>query len=324
MLSPGSATALVNDALEWIQPRVVQMLPRGDTVEGISRGAVGKAPEMLCSALAAVLSFLEAHVTARQAPGDISSITKALLDSVILPRDAASPHLLSVLAQCSAPQPSEAQHSATSDSGPQKQTQHSAPQGSAAQALPVSQSSAGACELLLAVACLGQTLAQHKVLIAQILDSLNAGIINVLADQVSRLLCTAAIISTGLQFSAFVLVRSSIWYAAESTLNCTYTVYGLLQRKCVLPLACHLNSFFELLIASLTTPTPLACQSRIADTARCLQVLTSHTAQAGLVEIQPCTATWFQQQMPQSKLLLHALEHIDGESMLLFHWLQAC
>jgi len=54
------------------------------------------------------------------------------------------------------------------------------------------------------------------------------------------------------------------------------------------------------------------------DTVRCLQVLTSHTAQAGLVEIQPWTATWFQQQMPQSKLLLHALEHINGERMLLF------
>ena len=55
------------------------------------------------------------------------------------------------------------------------------------------------------------------------------------------------------------------------------------------------------------------------DTARCLQALTSHTAQAGLVEIQPWTATWFQQQMPQSRLLLHALEHIDGERMPLFH-----
>ncbi|KAL0046547.1 hypothetical protein WJX82_003367 [Trebouxia sp. C0006] len=45
------------------------------------------------------------------------------------------------------------------------------------------------------------------------------------------------------------------------------------------------------------------------------QVLTSHTAQAGLVEIQPWTATWFQQQMPHSKLLLHALEHLNVSSL---------
>ena len=229
MLSPGSATALVNDALEWLQPRVLQTLPRGDVVEGKSRRAVGKAPEMFCSALAAVLSFLEAHVTARQAPGDISSISKALLDSCILPRDAVSPQLLSVLAQFSAPQPSVAQHSATPDSAYQKQQRDSVPQGSAAQALPVSQSSAGsllgspssagACELLLAVACLGQTLAQYKALDAQILDSLNAGIINALSGQVSHLLCTSAVIITDLQFSTFVSVRSSIWYAAKPPLN---------------------------------------------------------------------------------------------------------
>jgi type IV secretory pathway VirB2 component (pilin) len=220
MLSPGSATALVNDALEWLNPHVLQMLPRRDAVEDASRGAVSKAPEMLCSALAAVLSFLDAHVIARQAPGDISSITKALLDSSILPRDAASPQLLNLLSQCSAPQPSEAQHSAASDSDPQKRTQDSAPQGSAAQALPVSQTSAGAYEMLLAVACLGRTLAQHKALDAQILDSLNAGIINALSGQVSRLLCTAAIIITGLQFLALVSGRSSAWYAAKPHLDC--------------------------------------------------------------------------------------------------------
>ena len=210
MLSPGSATALVNDALEWIQPRVLQMLL--DVVEGASRRAVGKAPEMFCSALAAVLSFLEAHVTARQAPGDISSISKALLDPNILPRDAASPHLIDLLSQCSASHTSVAQRPAASDSDPQKRNQDSVPQ-----------SSAGACELLLAVACLGQTLAQHKALDAQILDSLNAGIINALSGQVSHLLCTAAIIITGLQFSAFVQVRGSIWSAAEPRLNCRYS-----------------------------------------------------------------------------------------------------
>ncbi|DBA80705.1 TPA: hypothetical protein ACH3X1_007944 [Trebouxia sp. C0004] len=226
MLSPGSATALVNDALEWLQPQVLQMLPRGVAVEGPSRRAVGKAPEMFCSALAAVLSFLAAHVTARQAPRDISSISKALLDSCVLPRDAPSPQLLSVLAQCSAPHTSAAQNSAASDSDPQKQKQDSAPQGSAARALPVPQSSAGACELLLAAAYLGQTLAQHKALDAQILDSLNAGIISALSGQVL-----------------------------------------------------------------------------------------TNTAQAGLVEVQPWTATWFQQQMPRSKLLLHALEHINVSSL---------
>ncbi len=215
MLSPGSATALVNDALEWIQSPVLHMLPKGDAVEGASRRAVGKAPGMLCSALAAVLSFLDAHVTARQAPGDISSISKALLDSSILPRDAASPQFLSVLAQCSASHTSVAQHPATSDSDPQKQNQDTAPQGSAAQALPVAQSSAGACELLLAVACLGQTLAQHKALDAQILDSLHAGIINALSGQVSRLLCTAAIIITVLRFSAFLLVKNRESVAGE-------------------------------------------------------------------------------------------------------------
>ncbi|KAA6423692.1 MAG: hypothetical protein FRX49_06263 [Trebouxia sp. A1-2] len=225
MLSPGSATALVNDALEWLQPHVLKVLPRRHALEGRCTRAVGKAPEMFCSALAAVLSFLEAHVTARQAPGDISSITKALLDSSMLPRDAASPQLLNLLSQCSASQPSETQYSAASDSN--QQNEDSAPQDSAAKALPVSQSSAGACELLLAVACLGQTLAQHKALHAQMPDLLNAGIINALSGQ----------------------------------------------------------------------------------------VLISRTAQAGLVEIQPWTATWFQQQMPHSKLLLHALQHVDVSSL---------
>lgn len=253
MLSPGSATALVNDALEWIQPSVLQMLPRGDAVESVIRRAVGKAPEMFCSALAAVLSFLEAHVTARQAPGDISSISKALLDSCILPRDAAAPQLLSLLAQCSASHTSVAQNSAASDSDPQKQNGDSAPQDSAAQALPVSQSSAGACELLLVVACLGKTLAQHKALDAQMLDSLNAGIIKALSRQVSRLICTAAIISTGLQISAFVLVTSSLWYAAKlpQTAN---TVYGLLQLNIHTIFGMLPDSLFSLFTDSLNPP----------------------------------------------------------------------
>ncbi len=91
----------------------------------------------------------------------------------------------------------------------------------------------------------------------------------------------------------------------------------------MLPLVCHLNLNLTPDSISLPPAPPpppqTACWSRIADTARCLQVLTSHTAQAGLVEIQPWTATWFQQQMPHSKLLLHALEHINGERKLLFH-----
>lgn len=83
MLSPGSATALVNSALEWLQPQVIQALtsslpdpradpesnPRPDPNQG--RGRQGKtaaaaAPGALCSALAAVLQFLGAHIQARQ------------------------------------------------------------------------------------------------------------------------------------------------------------------------------------------------------------------------------------------------------------------
>ena len=83
MLSPGSATALVNSALEWLQPQVIQALtsslpdpradpesnPRPDPDQGNGRQgrtAAAAAPGALCSALAAVLQFLGAHIQARQ------------------------------------------------------------------------------------------------------------------------------------------------------------------------------------------------------------------------------------------------------------------
>ena len=75
MLSPGSASALVNAALEWLQPQVIQALTsslldlRADPKQGNGRedrAAAATAPGPLCSALAAVLQFLRAHVQARQ------------------------------------------------------------------------------------------------------------------------------------------------------------------------------------------------------------------------------------------------------------------
>ena len=75
MLSPGSATALVNDALEWLRPGVMQSLQTSlsspqHASQGVSESAwqraVGTTPAMFCSALAAVLNFLGAHITARQ------------------------------------------------------------------------------------------------------------------------------------------------------------------------------------------------------------------------------------------------------------------
>ena len=45
------------------------------------------------------------------------------------------------------------------------------------------------------------------------------------------------------------------------------------------------------------------------------QVLSARAVQTGLVEIQPWTAAWMQRQLPQLRLLLHALEHVHGESV---------
>lgn len=75
MLSPGSASALANAALEWLQPQVIQALTsslldlRADLNQGNGRegrAAAATVPGPLCSALAAVLQFLTAHVQARQ------------------------------------------------------------------------------------------------------------------------------------------------------------------------------------------------------------------------------------------------------------------
>lgn len=45
------------------------------------------------------------------------------------------------------------------------------------------------------------------------------------------------------------------------------------------------------------------------------QVRARKATQAGLIELQPWTATWLQQQLPQQRLLLHALENVQGESV---------
>ena len=72
MLSPGSATALVNEALGWLQPDIVQtlhtMLQQHDVHQGERHSHVTRATALpvLSSALAAVLNFLEAQITARQ------------------------------------------------------------------------------------------------------------------------------------------------------------------------------------------------------------------------------------------------------------------
>ena len=76
MLSPGSATALVNPALEWLQPDHIRSLKatlskcqhpeqaRAGRHQG--RADPGAVPGAMCSALAAVLQFLVAHIQARQ------------------------------------------------------------------------------------------------------------------------------------------------------------------------------------------------------------------------------------------------------------------
>lgn len=75
MLSPGSATALVNDALAWLRPEITHMLSATPAnaeheTQGGCQGRQDRATAlgMLRSALAAVLNFLAAHVTARQVP----------------------------------------------------------------------------------------------------------------------------------------------------------------------------------------------------------------------------------------------------------------
>lgn len=63
MLSPGAATSLVNNALEWIQQGVLD-----DLVSSLSTPTQQDARQLsaLMSVLAAVLKFLDAHVHARQ------------------------------------------------------------------------------------------------------------------------------------------------------------------------------------------------------------------------------------------------------------------
>ena len=76
MLSPGSATALINTALEWLHPQHIQAFmsslldpptdPRPDPNDKALLQGIAAAPGPFCSALAAVLQFLGAHVEARQ------------------------------------------------------------------------------------------------------------------------------------------------------------------------------------------------------------------------------------------------------------------
>lgn len=78
MLSPGSATALINTALEWLHPQHIQALmsslldplpdpkPHPNPNDEALLEGIAAAPGPFCSALAAVLQFLGAHVEARQ------------------------------------------------------------------------------------------------------------------------------------------------------------------------------------------------------------------------------------------------------------------
>lgn len=94
MLSPGSATALVNAALEWLQPQGIQALtsslppPRVDSRLDPNQGrcrqgrAAAASPAALgpfCSALAAVLQFLGAHIQARQVRAACIVVTTAVV-----------------------------------------------------------------------------------------------------------------------------------------------------------------------------------------------------------------------------------------------------
>ena len=211
MLSPGSATALVNDALDWIQPEVLQMVqivdrPAEATSGEAQLGAIRQAPDMLCSGVAAALNFLEAHVTARQAPGDISTISHTLHDSHLLDRhckeDSSSslPLLQALLMQCSAPKCSAARASANHASEAFKGPQDSAPQDSASQQTApnflASQSSkahdsASASELLLAILTLSQTLVRHQSLEIELLDRLHKKVIHALSRQVGQTVANA-------------------------------------------------------------------------------------------------------------------------------------
>ena len=72
MLSPGSATALVNEALGWLHTDNVQTLLAALQHVGLHRAdehvprALTSTLDVLASAIAAVLGFLEAHITARK------------------------------------------------------------------------------------------------------------------------------------------------------------------------------------------------------------------------------------------------------------------
>lgn len=214
MLSPGSATALVNDALEWIHPEVLQMVTVDRPAEATSGeaqlGAIRQAPDMLCSGVAAALNFLEAHVTARQAPGDISTISHALHDSHLLDRhckeDTSSslPLLQALLMQCSALRCSSAHASANHASEALKGPQDSASQQTAPNSL-ASQStkahdSASASELSLAILTLSQTLVRHQSLEIELLDRLHKKVIHALSRQVgfppNCRKCTAVVCNT--------------------------------------------------------------------------------------------------------------------------------
>lgn len=112
MLSPGSASALVNAALQWMQPQVIHALtsslpgPEADPKQGNGRegrAAAATAPGPLCSALAAMMQFLRAHVQARQVElhrmltvitvNAFQLMTSCVSADVVFPRAASLAHL---------------------------------------------------------------------------------------------------------------------------------------------------------------------------------------------------------------------------------------
>ncbi|KAL3155979.1 hypothetical protein ABBQ32_012970 [Trebouxia sp. C0010 RCD-2024] len=262
MLSPGSATALVNAALHWLQPPVIQALTsslpdptpnqRPDPDCNNRRQGSAAALGLFCSALAAVLQFLGAHVQARQVAADIHTIKEALVTSKLI-----SASLQTTTS--SLPQPMQALLAVFHPQPPPKQAAQSPP---------------------------NQTVPQQQVAQAQGLDTQTA----LESNQAQASLVNVRLAAHGSRGAELQSCASELLYAVGS-LSATLSQHQATEDACG-------GSLNKAIIQALSD-----------------LALSKGAVPLGPSEIQPWTATFMQQRLPQLRLLQHALENAPVSQM---------
>ncbi|KAL3145854.1 hypothetical protein ABBQ38_015223 [Trebouxia sp. C0009 RCD-2024] len=265
MLSPGSATALVNAALEWLQPQLIHALtsslldptpnPRPDSNPNNRRQGSAAAPGPFCSVLAAVLQFLEAHVQARQVAADIHAVKEALFTCELISAPLQT-------ATSSLPQPLQDLMAVFHTQSPPKQ---------AAQSPPNHDQS---------------TVQQQHADQAQNLETQTA----LESSQVQASLVNVRLSAHDSRGAELQSCASELLYAVGS-LSATLSRHQAIEDACV-------GGVNKAIIQALSD-----------------QALSTGAVPVGPSEIQPWTATFMQQRLPQLRLLQYALENAPVSHM---------